>query len=359
MFMAFNKLAFVLVLAILSSGEEDLELGTFYYNSNEIDSNGYLQVKGSKKGSDADTADTPLFIRDFKAFVNGTKYTDDSFQIFPDADFNTLVAAKDVSQIGCYIVKEYYDSSYYTLLGFAAKFYENDNISPSFTWLLANAPTKRVYKDKPEEADSTWEDLDLEYSCTFYDHHYDFATPAIHKYGIVNNVCFPNDEVPTSLTTCAGTSTAPKALLKGYKFATFSGDRDNLKNILIRFGPVLVDGDVVIGWEKDGENQRVIYAAKESQFGNYSFFKSEFEGTTYQGYFFFNPDAPKPIDCATELTVSTTADECPCFDKKTDKESYDADIRKGGICKGASGSVRATLAVVAAVLFTPILALFW
>ncbi|KAA6359420.1 MAG: hypothetical protein EZS28_045054, partial [Streblomastix strix] len=206
MFMAFNKLAFVLVFAILSSGEEDLDQGTFAYSSNEIDSNGYLQIKGSKKGSDADATDTSLNIRDFKAFVNGTKYTDDSFYTVSKTDFPNLPAVTGAATIGCSIIAGDYTYQF-VHLGLAAKFYAKENIAPSFTWLLANAPTRRVYKDKPAGADSSWNDLELEYTCYRNEPDYDFVSPTIHKYGVVDAQCFPNDEVPTSLTTCTGTST--------------------------------------------------------------------------------------------------------------------------------------------------------
>ncbi|KAA6376500.1 MAG: hypothetical protein EZS28_027973 [Streblomastix strix] len=246
--------------------------------------------------------------------------------------------------------------------GLAAKFYEKVNISPSFTWLLANAPTRRIYKDKPEGADSTWNDLDLEYTCDRNDHEYDYMSPVRQKFGVVDAQCFPND-VPNSLTTCKGTSAAPKPLLQGYTEGRFGGDFDTLKSILLRFGPVMGYNQIVIGWEKkQGRNLMKVIITKDNpdSVEEFTLQKVLLQDTpVYGGSFYFDPGLYKKIDCATELTVTTTADECPCFDKKTDKEAYDADIRKDGICKGASGSVRAQLAVVAVVLFTPILAMFW
>ncbi|KAA6371612.1 MAG: hypothetical protein EZS28_032861 [Streblomastix strix] len=111
-----------------------------------------------------------------------------------------------------------------------------------------------------------------------------------------------------------------------------------------------------------GRNLRQVIITNDSpdSLGEFTFQKVMLQDTpVYGDSFQFNPDAPKPIDCSTELTVTTTADECPCFDQKTEKEAYDADIRKDGICKGASGSVRATLDVVETVLIAPILAMFW
>ncbi|KAA6368634.1 MAG: hypothetical protein EZS28_035839, partial [Streblomastix strix] len=292
---AFNMILLILSLTVLSYGQ-DYKQGKIYYNDNEIDSNGYLYLEALKKGHDADTADKSVNIRDYQAVVNGTKSTDKKFLTIPEADFISLLAGKGAEELECNTVKVYYEVDFFALLGFAAKFYEKENIAPSFTYLLANAPTKRVYKNKPAEADSSWDDIKLIFSCDNNNFNYDFVSAVLQKYGVVSAACFSNNAIPATTDKCADTINNPKPLLKGYRLAAFTGDRETFKEVLLRFGPIYTEGVIVVGWDKQDEIEQVIYASKSSSFGEYNLHKDKFEEGTYDGYFYFNPDKPKKVE---------------------------------------------------------------
>ncbi|KAA6375306.1 MAG: hypothetical protein EZS28_029166, partial [Streblomastix strix] len=240
------------------------------------------------------------------------------------------------NESACGLVYDYYSVSLYTFLGFAAYSYKSSDIAPSITGLIANSPNYITYTDVsiPYEEPYRYKSCGgqpAQGGVYYYDEYY--TSFAIEKYGIVGQECIPNYyEVPTGpITQC--TSGNPgvtyNATLKGYRIGVaYDQSVSDIKGLILRFGPVLVDfGDeylIIIGWKKDQGVDNFVALALD---GNNTFFIAY--------------DPTSNYSLSDVLVIFNLDDKCS----------------GGGTC--ASGSMRATWAVIAAVLFIPVLSLFF
>ncbi|KAA6378454.1 MAG: hypothetical protein EZS28_026019, partial [Streblomastix strix] len=183
----------------------------------------------------------------------------------------------------------------------------------------------------------------------------------------------PSATLPDLPTKCDDTTTIQK-YLTNYKFGYFeSAKAADLKEYLIRVGPILTErGDILYGWDQYEGSGGLVQgwvAARFSLrsgdfFADYELetFHIEFglEGSSngVNGRFIFNGDfLPTPKYCDS-VAIGTSEEDCPCPKKGTDE--YEKDSRhqtSKDTC--ASGSVRAVISAVVAVVVIPALSLFW
>ncbi|KAA6354792.1 MAG: hypothetical protein EZS28_049681, partial [Streblomastix strix] len=135
----------------------------------------------------------------------------------------------------------------YGLYGYAVLAHEGKDISPSITWLIKMGPKKIIYKNVPDEYKSLLTEIDLPQTCLSV--YFVYTAFAINHGGFVDSACIPNTEVPDDTTKCADGSEIT-AYLVGFKSGTFIGKVDDMKEAILRFGPVwAVPGGLVVGWK--------------------------------------------------------------------------------------------------------------
>ncbi|KAA6361132.1 MAG: hypothetical protein EZS28_043341 [Streblomastix strix] len=159
-------------------------------------------------------------------------------------------------------------------------------------------------------------------------------------------------------TTCKKSTYGNDKLIKEGN----SLDANQLKQRLVNFGPVLTSSltegtRVYYGWNADG----FMYMTRDAE----GVLKQEQEETL--GSFTKYILAYQFIDCQKDLKATTAKEDCPCPETQDKEYKTDPRTKEGGICAvkpptpvpgpvvvGASGSIRAFWAVIAAVLLLPL-----
>ncbi|KAA6387877.1 MAG: hypothetical protein EZS28_016593 [Streblomastix strix] len=319
--------------------------------------------------------------------------TDPYFIVSPKVDdeqFYNQRIPKDLKQEEkkCRSVRKVYDSQIYGLYGFAALALENADIAPSITALLRNGPTQVKYTNIPAGQEEDYEDSLINQDCDGIGYY--FTKYGLRESGVVGTDCIPNTEVPQSATACVDQEIEYAPKLKGYfEGRIFKADTATLKDALIRFGPVAISTKeydplsqgILLGWKIDNEQNYWIIAQYLEGFYIYSETSKDL-GTMYDAVVLLGPiqyclagQLPDTHYCQCAATdtvcladpiktecvkpyIDTKAEICPC---PTDKESqqYKDDPRTAKKEIFASGSVRMTIGMIAAVLVLPILTLFF
>ncbi|KAA6386073.1 MAG: putative dynein heavy chain [Streblomastix strix] len=275
---AFSKL--LLVLAVLSFGrivrrktfaDDPIEYilpsytkGTLYYTPGSVDKDGVLTVDyKSIKDPEVGIFTTKL-ISDFKEYGSG-KAADETFEVVPKDDLAKKEVAKGVLKAdadACDIFDISVNNEFYGQLGYTVFAIEGADIAPSITGLVKNGPNKFAFKNLPENLTdaekAVFKDGSVSQTCAGNG----FEDLGLHKAGVTDAVCQPNNAIPADGAKCADDS-KPKVYLKGYKSAEFgNADIATLKDLLVRFGPVFINDEdaevlsgtqgLLVGWTTDG-----------------------------------------------------------------------------------------------------------
>ncbi|KAA6385770.1 MAG: hypothetical protein EZS28_018703 [Streblomastix strix] len=271
--MAFTKL--LLVLAVLSFGKPSIlnrkagathTTGNLYYNTEKLDKNGVLtlDLTGYKNGTDFEPVEGVKKITDYKIINSTAKEADDSYYVVKDeATLEKLQTSLALApaEIACPNVAYAHDYDIYGIIGYTIYAIDGTDIAPSLTHIYKNGPTKITYKNIPEGLETVFADQTITPSCSYLEESLAYAY-GINKAGVVDAKCVPNSGIPAESEKCT-TDATYKAYIKGYRLGYFTGDKDTVKSLLLRFGPVQIGSNIVIGWEKVDTIESWILAVPE------------------------------------------------------------------------------------------------
>ncbi|KAA6384367.1 MAG: hypothetical protein EZS28_020106 [Streblomastix strix] len=293
----------------------------------------------------------------------------------------------------CPVINDYTSASKRALISIAAYAYNNTvNIDPSITYAMEALPNDVIKKVKTNNVIQE-EKGEVQRNCNPAQN---YLEASFEINGVVDSDCVSNEIVlpghadapctslPPLPTKCDDNITAINKFLTNYKFGYFErAETEDLKEILIRYGPILTEkNEIIFGWGDYIQEEsplkfytwhvaRVIpqqVVADTTTYTDYSiqtsyiFFGSEgiSEGSPngVSGRFIFDGSfLPQPNYCDS-IAVTTPKEDCPCPQIGTDE--YERDPRHTSdrdIC--ASGSYRAILSVVVVAVVLPVMMLFW
>ncbi|KAA6400110.1 MAG: hypothetical protein EZS28_004359 [Streblomastix strix] len=167
------------------------------------------------------------------------------------------------SEINCKVISHIHQLGLYGLIGFAYKaLHLKSNYAPSITYMIKSGPSKVTYINVAEGLEQQFQDEDIVQSCDSFDA-INYLSTALYYDGFTSSECFPNDALPDQNLKCADGKEVSK-MLKKYYIAQFREMKSkDVKNLLIRFGAVLVNDMIYVGWDKKDDNYYWISAVRK------------------------------------------------------------------------------------------------
>ncbi|KAA6370253.1 MAG: hypothetical protein EZS28_034220 [Streblomastix strix] len=225
-----------------------------------------------------------------------TNYSDENFIQFDTGDITNSQTGQPLQQaeIDCFSVAESHRQGLYGLFGFTTKALSQKDISPSITYLIKKGPQIVIYSNKIYTPIHKYENIELEQSCSSQDA-VNYIQFTLEREGVVDSTCFPNTIIPESVKKCAD-GQKYKTILKDYYFGQFRDlSSDDVKDLLLRFGAVLTDEMILVGW-KMKEHSNWIAAVRDPISYGYTGYELEIDDEKkYSGYVLFYSPPPSLI----------------------------------------------------------------
>ncbi|KAA6373410.1 MAG: hypothetical protein EZS28_031063 [Streblomastix strix] len=212
----------------------------------------------------------------------------------------TLLSTKDANEItksvtgkilnktekACNNVAAAHKKGLYGLLGFTLKALSTTRFPPSITHLIRKGPSQVVYKNVPSGLQDVFQDKEIPQTCENEDA-LNYLSFTLQKYGFADSrECISNEAIPDDPDRCV-TEKKTKTKLKGYRIGHFVDyEARDVRGLIQRFGAVLIDEQIFVGWENTKWIVAVNEDKKEYKYTGVMYGIDEFK--KYSGYLVFN-----------------------------------------------------------------------
>ncbi|KAA6393636.1 MAG: hypothetical protein EZS28_010837 [Streblomastix strix] len=223
-----------------------------YYYDGKVDKDGVVTLDAKDAANITDLPQVQRRVTDFPLITSDTSEYDLMYfqwTLQTDDIAGTNVAqALTAADIACQNTALAHRRGFYGLLGFTqwsrSVF---THFPPSVTYLIHNGPTKITYKNVPDALKDQLQEKVISQSCDD-EEALNYLSFGLLNAGLISSECVSNAAIPTEPNKCNNGKKVSKHL-KGYRFGNFYDySARDVKGLIIRFGAVLVDDMVLVGW---------------------------------------------------------------------------------------------------------------
>ncbi|KAA6401641.1 MAG: hypothetical protein EZS28_002834 [Streblomastix strix] len=224
------------------------EKGNLYYSPDTVGDNGILIHNFKNYNENLGFLKSKEIIN-FNILQESVTNTSLSFSSIPSDGFENLKTNVALTQAErrCKAVLDSYNSGLFALYGYTAKAVEDADIAPSITALIKSGPSQVQYLNVPSNYKQIFKDYNVTQQCNGTQIELSYG---LNKQGVIDSQCIPNTDIPEDINRCIGSGVEYQTHLKGFREGSFyNADERIVKDLIIRFGVVVTNAGILIGWE--------------------------------------------------------------------------------------------------------------
>ncbi|KAA6375726.1 MAG: hypothetical protein EZS28_028748 [Streblomastix strix] len=281
----------IFALVAISFSQLD-QFSSLHYKYGKINKKGILTLNATNAQDPSQIEDVYEYIIDYKLLQKKSKADDQYFytkwENIDDIHNSETSYPLPESEINCKNVALIHQSGLYGLVGFTLQALTNAQYTPSVTYWIKNCPNKVKYDNIEDKYKKQFKNKIIEQTCES-DEILDYLSFGLHKGGVSSSKCISNSIIPDKIKKCEDNSKI-QIELKGYRIGYIRQcSSETIKELILRFGAILIDKMVIVGWKQINNESYWIAAIKDDQGYKYTgeIVPMNFVAHCYGGYVLF------------------------------------------------------------------------
>ncbi|KAA6371549.1 MAG: hypothetical protein EZS28_032925 [Streblomastix strix] len=259
---------FIIIALIAISFSQLDQFSRLYYKYGEINKKGILTLNATYAKDPSYIEDVYESVIDYKLLQKKTKADDQYFytkwENIEDIQNSETSYPLTELETNCKNVALIHQSGLYGLVGFTLQALTKAQYAPSISYWIKNCPNKVKYDNIEDKFKEQFKDKIIEQTCE-YEEILDYLSFGLHKGGVSSSKCISNSIIPDYIQYCEDNSKISTEL-KGYRIGYIRQcNSDTIKELILRFGAILIDEMVIVGWKQINNESYWIDAIKDDQ----------------------------------------------------------------------------------------------